>query len=652
MATANVGIRPLPPRLLRQRSGGAPSPVIGGRRFPRANVDLAAAGRIRQLIWRRRCGGGHREGEGEGEGLVRTLLVDNYDSYTYNIYQELSVVNGVPPVVVHNDEWTLEDFLYYLYEEKAFDNIVISPGPGSPANPRDIGICLKILLECADIPILGVCLGHQALGIVHGAQVVHAPEPVHGRLSEIEHSGCTLFTNIPSGRNSGFKVVRYHSLVIDADSLPKDLIPVAWTTNIGAGLSDMSCINGFKRKVLMGVMHSTRPHFGVQFHPESIATNHGRQIFENFKKMTVDYGSRPSSLKERKVHGSGPPKNKLFHRRAAMNSHFSLCKTQSITRTTLNTNTVKHLRLRWRKIDSLVSQFCGAENIFCYLFGKKNAEDTFWLDSSSTDQGRARFSFMGGRGGSLWKQLTFRLAGQSKQTTGDGGYLSIQDNHGFVRKIFLKDGVFDFLNKELQSFHYEKEDYEGLPFDFCGGFIGFMGYNLKVECGATSNRYKSSTPDACFFFADNLLVIDHSNGDVYILSIHDIYNSDNEMGEGENLQESLWLDDMERRLLRLKDKSTKKLNMKKSLAGSCIPSKESFVVEKSRPQYIKDVENCLKLIRDGESYELCLTTQMRKRVVGLDPLELYLNLRDHNPAPYAAWLNFTTEKTTHLLLLA
>ncbi|KAK1268457.1 Anthranilate synthase component II [Acorus gramineus] len=120
---------------------------------------------------------------------VRTLLIDNYDSYTYNIYQQLSMVNGgkfhhypVPPVVVHNDEWTWEYLQQILYKEKAFDNIVISPGPGSPSCPGDIGICLHILHECEDIPILGVCLGHQALGYVHGARIVHAAEPVHGRL--------------------------------------------------------------------------------------------------------------------------------------------------------------------------------------------------------------------------------------------------------------------------------------------------------------------------------------------------------------------------------------------------------------------------------------------------------------------------------------
>jgi para-aminobenzoate synthetase len=92
---------------------------------------------------------------------VRTLLIDNYDSYTYNIFQELSVVNGVPPVVVRNDEWTWRDVYRWVYKERAFDNIVISPGPGSPACPSDIGIGLRILCECGDIPILGVCLGHQ-----------------------------------------------------------------------------------------------------------------------------------------------------------------------------------------------------------------------------------------------------------------------------------------------------------------------------------------------------------------------------------------------------------------------------------------------------------------------------------------------------------
>lgn len=215
---------------------------------------------------------------------------------------------------MRNDEWTWDEAYHYLYEERAFDNIVISPGPGSPMCPADIGLCLQLLLKCRDIPILGVCLGHQALGFAHGAQIVHASQPIHGRLSEIEHNGGRLFHHIPSGRNSGFKVVRYHSLVIDEDTLPKELVPIAWTCSSNTlSFLDTSCLipepylgNGSSSfalpggnlqsdKVLMGIKHVTRPHYGLQFHPESVATSYGRQMFKNFRDITVDYWQRMSA---------------------------------------------------------------------------------------------------------------------------------------------------------------------------------------------------------------------------------------------------------------------------------------------------------------------------------------------------------------------
>ncbi|XP_073006000.1 probable aminodeoxychorismate synthase, chloroplastic isoform X1 [Typha latifolia] len=663
MAAATLGIRS-PPCPLLLRSSGIRSPPSGCRRV---KLRPVIAG-----IRRRRIGGGRTD------EVVRTLLIDNYDSYTYNIYQELSVVNGVPPVVVQNDEWTWEYISYCLYEEKAFDNIVISPGPGSPTCQMDIGICLQILRECEDIPILGVCLGHQALGLVHGAQIIHAPEPVHGRLSEIEHRGCNLFCNIPSGRNSGFKVVRYHSLVIHPDSLPKDLIPIAWTTSLhslsfhGKEQADVltdafwgsskqfpkmahseSNINGISTidniadlhstNILMGVMHCTRPHYGVQFHPESIATSHGRQIFENFKKITIDHGLKTSGLLERKV--SHPcqslelPQTELLHTKAAIDVNLDMFRTSLLT---LKNRGAKYLKLQWKKLDGFLGQVGGSEIIFSELFGGSNAEDTFWLDSSSTDQNRARFSFMGGKGGPLWKQMTFRLADQ-RMTAKGGGYLAIQDTSGAMSTTFLDDGFFDFLTKELQLFHYDKKDYEGLPFDFCGGFVGFIGYNLKVECGASSNSYRSTTPDACFFFADNLVVIDHSNGDVYILSICDRYSSHSGNGPCIGSKEKSWLVETEKKLHRLKVVASKNFNKKKPLDGSFVANRNCFVVDKSKQRYIKDIEKCLKFIRDGESYELCLTTQMRKRVGNINALRLYLSLRDKNPAPYSAWLNFAED---------
>ncbi|KAK1268458.1 hypothetical protein QJS04_geneDACA013953 [Acorus gramineus] len=197
------------------------------------------------------------------------------------------------------------------------------------------------------------------------------------------------------------------------------------------------------------------------------------------------------------------------------------------------------------------------------------------------------------------------------------------------------------MYQEIESFSYDKEDYKLLPFDFCGGYVGFLGYNLKVECGAASNVHKSVAPDACFFFVDNLVVIDHTNDDVYILSVRYIHHSVETESNG-SLNAELWLNEMEEMLLGLKSTSTQTFNEKKMqpMPTFC---EESFVIDKTRNQYVNDIEKCLKFIRDGESYELCLTTQMRRRFANVDALGLYLKLRENNPAPYAAWLNFANE---------
>uniref|UniRef100_A0A0E0LF72 aminodeoxychorismate synthase n=1 Tax=Oryza punctata TaxID=4537 RepID=A0A0E0LF72_ORYPU len=612
---------------------------------------------------------------GEEQPPVRTLLIDNYDSYTYNIFQELSVVNGVPPVVVRNDEWTWRDVYKWVYKERAFDNIVISPGPGSPACPSDIGVCLRILCECGDIPILGVCLGHQALGFVHGAKIVHAPEAIHGRLSELEHHGCYLFNHIPSGINSGFKVVRYHSLVIEPDSLSEDLTSIAWTaspkmlsflesdkpditsstfwgsldnlfitnqsecSNSGAKIASINnASESDDYRVLMGIRHSTRPHYGVQFHPESVATHYGRHIFQNFKKITTEFGLQTPLFLERKI--SSPDLGNFAANDLLHSARLELWDSVSPSALSKRSSGGKYLRLQWKKIDNFLNRIGGSENIFSLLFGHQNAEDTFWLDSSSVDQNRARFSFMGGKGGPLWKQMTFHLASQRANC---GGNLTIRDTHGCTVRSFLKDGFLDFLDKEIQSIQYSEKDYEGLPFDFHGGFVGYIGYGLKVECDASSNSAKSSTPDACFFFADNLVVVDHNNGDVYILSLHDEYSSSNGDGDCRNSIHSSWLANTEKKLLRMDAMAPRLLINGKSFTRSSSVNKQRFVIEKSKDEYMRDVQNCLDYIRDGESYELCLTTQMKRRTDYMNALKLYLKLRKQNPAPYAAWLNFSSE---------
>lgn len=167
-------------------------------------------------------------------------------------------------------------------------------------------------------------------------------------------------------------------------------------------------------------------------------------------------------------------------------------------------------------------------------------------------------------------------------------------------------------------------------------------YSLKVECGVASNLHKSTMPDACFFFADNLVVVDHSNNDVYILSLENI-DRPGSTESGQRANSNSWLDGTEKQLLGLKATSSTKSKDQNPSTATSTPCMEAFVVDKSKDQYMKDVEKCLEYIKDGESYELCLTTQMRKRVEEIDPVGLYLKLREKNPAPYAAWLNFSKE---------
>ena len=180
--------------------------------------------------------------------MVSTLLVDNYDPFTYNLYALLAAVNGTEPAVIRNDSpWDAVDF-------DRFDNVVISPGPSTPTQTHDFGISARVIAE-TDRPLLGVCLGHQGLCSMWGARVERAPEPVRGRLSTIVHTGEGLFRGLPSP----LVVVRYHSLVVT--DLPAEFGVTARTTD---GL-------------IMAVRYRNRPMWGAQFHPESIASEHGRE---------------------------------------------------------------------------------------------------------------------------------------------------------------------------------------------------------------------------------------------------------------------------------------------------------------------------------------------------------------------------------------
>ena len=182
------------------------------------------------------------------------LLIDNYDSFTFNLFHFLGEL-GAETEVVRNDAITVEDAL-----ARRPDAIVLSPGP---CYPEQAGICLDLIREGAGkVPILGVCLGHQAIGQAFGGKVVRAPAPWHGKVDSIAHQGSDIFAEIPSP----FRATRYHSLIVDRATMPEALEPTA--------LNDEG--------IVMGMRHRTLPVFGVQFHPESIASEHGHKLLGNF----------------------------------------------------------------------------------------------------------------------------------------------------------------------------------------------------------------------------------------------------------------------------------------------------------------------------------------------------------------------------------
>ena len=187
------------------------------------------------------------------------LVIDNYDSFTYNLVQYLGEL-GTDTRVVRNDQTDIK-----AIDELKPQRILISPGPGTPDTA---GISLAVITHFAErIPILGVCLGHQAIGQAFGATIGHAKRIMHGKTSQIHHSRAGLFTHI----DSPFEATRYHSLVIEADSLPECLEVNAWTE-----------MDDHQHEEIMGVRHRNYPTVGVQFHPESILTEHGHKLLENF----------------------------------------------------------------------------------------------------------------------------------------------------------------------------------------------------------------------------------------------------------------------------------------------------------------------------------------------------------------------------------
>ena len=508
---------------------------------------------------------------------MKTLLIDNYDSYTYNLFQLVAEVNGEEPVVILNDA---VDRLSALGEYLAeFDNVVVSPGPGHPAEPRDFGLSGAVLAE-SPIPVLGVCLGHQGIALGEGGLVGPAPEPRHGYLSTVRHDGRDLFRGLPQE----FTAVRYHSLAV-REPLPEELEATAWAED----------------GVLMGLRHRSRPLWGVQFHPESVLTDYGHRMLVNFRNLTAERARRPRTKNTAVTPDAAAvprPASVIPRPRQAAPAY----------------------RLHTRRIAGAVD----AEAAFTRMYAASRR--SFWLDSALVEEGRARFSFFGDDSGPLAEFVRYDV---------ESGRCEIERAGRPPRKVTAS--VFDYLGRQLTS---RRVDGGGLPFDFTGGYVGYFGYETKADCGSP-NRHSSEVPDACWLFADRLIAVDHLRRFTYAVCLAE--DTPQAAREAEDWLESTLaqLTFVATEPEGAPFSHGTLAPGPQTLTAQPDPdlgAAEPWLV-RDRAAYLADIESCGRELRAGTSYEICLTNAARLPAPP-DAYEFYRVLRRVNPAPYAAFLRF------------
>jgi para-aminobenzoate synthetase len=488
---------------------------------------------------------------------VKTLLVDNHDSYTYNVFHLLAAASGEEPMVVNNDAVS-----WRVLTRMDFDAIVLSPGPGHPSRWHDFGVCRDIL-RYSEVPVFGICLGHQGIGNLLEGTVNRAPMAMHGRLSRVMHEGKGLFKDVPQG----FSVVRSHSLAINSPPGPEGHV-VAWADD----------------GVVMGVEHTKRPIWGVQFHPESISTEYGLKIAENFFELAADY-QRPQARPAGRATIApriGKPAPRAAHEEKK-----------------------GELELRMRTLEGEAP----TEYVYEELFA--DHDPSFWYDSADAPTWLAQRSYMGATAGADRCFVEYDV---------DSGEVAV--NRAGVDTVEHKS-IFDYLQKELERIKVDPP--EGVDPTLVGGYVGYLGYELKADCGSP-NVHSSDMPDAALMFANRVVAVDHTKGRTYVFALC----------RGEDPEAELWLDAAEELIA----KAIAEPPAERPLAPPSEPGGHVvFHSGRGRERYLSDIAKSQAELLAGESYEVCLTDQFSTDA-SPEPFELYRQLRRSNASPFSAFLRF------------
>jgi para-aminobenzoate synthetase len=536
---------------------------------------------------------------------MNTLLVDNYDSYTYNVFHLLAAVSGEEPIVVRNDVIS-----WKALSRWDFDAIVLSPGPGRPQRWHDFGVCADILRH-SEIPVLGICLGHQGIGNLLRGRVAAAPIAMHGRLSRVRHDETGLFTGIPQD----FSVVRYHSLAVTG-SLGPDGRVTAWTED----------------GVVMGIEHRRRPLWGVQFHPESVATEHGRRIVENFYER-LGHRRRPGPGRVQAptaVPGrpSAPPRAELAPKPRASAERVPKQRASA----------ERALKLRVRSLAGEAS----AELLFERLFA--DARHAFWLDSADAPTRLSRCSYLGTSAGEQRCLLEYDVREKAVTIHRAGGTMTESAS------------IFDVLERELAA--RPIEPLPGLASGLLAGFVGYLGYECKADCGSP-NVHASDIPDAVLMLANRVVVVDHVAGCTRLVAlcseddrdatswldaaeavVREVLAEQSETSGEEPPNDDVPASDArpsDGRASNERRADTRASDGGRTSDGEWSVRPVTFSCGRGREQYLADIARCQAALAAGESYEVCLTDQISTDA-SVASLELYRVLRRVNPAPFAAYL--------------
>ncbi|KAJ2557946.1 para-aminobenzoate synthase, (PABA) [Coemansia sp. RSA 1933] len=574
----------------------------------------------------------------------RTLLVDNYDSYTFNLLQLLLQQPGAlalgknSVVTIRNDQyaWSVvrDQILPHI------DNIVISPGPGTPERAGDFGICDELIRYAAETqcPLLGVCLGHQGIAQLYGARIYQCAVPVHGQTTQIVHTdvgkgAAGLFANVPER----FTVVRYHSLAISDSGFPhSELQVLARASGTVSTLDSVGQLKEVPTDEIMALRHRRHPIFGVQFHPESIASEHGAQILANFTRLTRGFmrdgaslGDIPQCVAQMSVVYS---KESLLERTSGL-----IRKERSYS---LATATVELHNLSTDGIGGRLRE---------YLYGDDPMP--LWLDSAKSGDANSNQSVLASAASAHGATIRYSL--QTKQVT----VLRFAESSAqptVLASEAVESSFWDWIQQVVHSTRVA-----GSPIDgFSCGWVGYFAYEMKGESArsagpTTSTDSVRGLPDAQLSFVDRCVVVDHKYNPpkAHVLAIISKDGVDKDLwidslGFRNKNDADCWVDQTARNIERLCESATF-TTPNSEIESAVIDGELTVSLEPalSRSSYIAAIDRSKEYIAQGESYEICLTNQFRVTLPQQSRIEsardasrLYSTMRTANPAPYGALL--------------